>query len=234
MPIVKDSVAILSPCANSVEPAAYRAAMALVAGAGNKGIKVTQIGVTERTLVHTARNWLAEGLLASDCEWGFWLDSDMVLPSNTLRVMLEWAKKLDARFLTGFYYQRLGKHRPLVLIRQENKSTWGGFNINPPEGCTTPIRADYCGFGCVLTHRSMFEQLPRPFFKYQVDDQGRDYSEDFYFCDLAREANIPLWAIPELECFHIGQAPLIGRANYTEKTEQVEVKAFELGKPAQA
>lgn len=224
--LVKDSLAILSPCANSVEPKAYQFAMTLVAGACNQGYKVRQVGVTERTLVHTARNVLAEEFLKTDCEWAFWLDSDMVLPDNTIPVMMRWAKTMDAKFLTGIYYQRIGEHRPLVLIRDEKKDKWGGFNVRPPEGSKAPFRVDYCGFGAVLMHRDVLQQLERPYFRYTTSDDNRDFSEDFYFCEQARKANIPLWAIPELDCLHIGQAPLVGKSYFKGETQKVKIDVY--------
>lgn len=223
--IVKDSVAILSPCANSVEPKSYQFAMSLVAGACNQGFKVRQVGVTERTLIHTARNVLADGFLNTDCEWAFWLDSDMVLPDNTIPVMLNWAKKLKAEFLTGIYYQRIGEHRPLVLIRDEKRDKWGGFNVNPPEGDTRPFKVHYCGFGAVLMHRSVLLKVERPYFKYEFID-GKDFSEDFYFCEQARKKGIELWVIPELQCLHIGQADLVGRKDFKGETRKVVLEAY--------
>lgn len=224
--VIPGSVALLSPCANTVEPKAYQFAMNLVAGAWKGGVPVNMVGVTERTLIHSARNILAEGFLNTECEWAFWLDSDMVLPSNTIPTMLRWAKKLKAEFLTGVYYQRIGEHRPLVLIRDEKRDKWGGFNVQPPAGDKRPFRVDYCGFGAVLTHRNVFEKLPKPWFKYDFIE-GKDFSEDFYFCEEARKANIPLWAIPELECLHIGQAPLIGRSSFKGETKKVLLEAYE-------
>lgn len=231
--IVKDSVALLSPCANSVEPRAYQFAMSLVSSSSKNGYPVMQIGVTERTLIHSARNILAEGFLASECEWAFWLDSDMVLPSNTIPVMMKRAKELKAEFLTGVYYQRIGEHRPLVLTRipgKEYKDEYGHSNVNPPERYKDPFCVDCAGFGCVLMHRSVLEKLKKPYFKYLFSDDGHDISEDFYFCVQAKKAGIKLWAIPELQCFHIGQAPLIGRKDYKGKEDlKVELETFRKG-----
>lgn len=231
--MVPGSVALLSPCANTVEPRAYQFALNLVSGAWKAGIPVNMIGVTERTLIHSARNILAEGFLQTDCEWAFWLDSDMVLPSNTIPVMLRWAQKIRAEFLTGVYYQRVGEHRPLVLIRDTKRDKWGGFNVCPPAGSNTPFRVDYCGFGAVLMHRNVLAKLKAPYFKYEFIN-GKDFSEDFYFCEQARKAKIPLWAVPELECLHIGQAPLIGRGAFKGETQKVRLQTYEDRKDGKA
>jgi GT2 family glycosyltransferase len=233
--IIPNSVALLSPCANSVEPRAYQFAMSLVCGAWGEGYPIRQIGVTERTLIHSARNMLAEQFLETDCEWAFWLDSDMVLPPNTIPVMMRWARKLKAQFLTGIYYQRIGDHKPLVLIRDEEarkyEDEYSHSNICPPEGCKDPFKVHCCGFGAVLMHRDVLAKLARPFFKYGYIGEKKDLSEDFYFCIQAKKAGIPLWAIPELECFHLGQAPLIGRKDFKSEvnTTRFKVETYQNG-----
>ena len=227
--IVKDSVAILSPCANTVEPRVYQVGMVLASSSTLAGYPVRQVGVTERTLIHSARNILASEFLNTDCEWAFWLDSDMVLPPNTIPIMIGWAKRLKAEFLTGVYYQRMGDHNPLILIRDEKQRKYedefSHSNINPPEGCKTPFKVHCCGFGCVLMHRDVLNKMDKPYFKYDFFDK-KELSEDFYFCIQARKKGIDLWAVPELECFHIGQAPLIGRKDFKSdgKTLKYEIE----------
>lgn len=226
--IVKDSVAILSPCANSVEPRAYQFAMIVASAASASGFPVRQVGVTERTLIHTARNVLANEFLATDCEWAFWLDSDMVLPANTIPVMMRWAKKLNAQFLTGIYHQRMGDHKPLALVRNESVVSYKEESehsmVIVPEGCTTPFKIHCCGFGCVLMHRDVLLKLKNPYFKYEMQEGKKELSEDFYFCIQARKAGIDLWAIPELACGHLGQAPIITKNDFKYDGKTVAVK----------
>lgn len=209
---LENKIAILCPCANSVEPRALQSAMALATNAG-KHFNVEFTGITERMLIHTARNVLAEGFLQTDCEWAFWLDSDMFLPPNTIKVMMDWAKKLDAKFLTGIYYQRMGEHRPVIGIRADDKidfkDEYSTVPATPSENFKTPFKIDACGFGCVLLHREVLEKMKMPYFMNGLTTSGIEYSEDYYFCREARKRDIDIWAIPELQCGHIGQAPII-------------------------
>lgn len=216
--IVPDTVAILSPCAGAVYPKAYQSGMGLVANASASGYKVTFVGVTERQVIHTARNVLAEGFLKTDCEWAFWLDSDMVLEARSITVMMAWAKKLKARLLTGLYFQRLGQHMPLALIRDEvnrkYEDVYSHTAVCPPPGSKTPFKVHAAGFGCILMHRSVLSEMEFPYFKYQYISDVKELSEDFYFCMKAREKKIDLWVIPEITCKHIGEEPLIGMDDY--------------------
>lgn len=215
--IVKDSVALLVPCGGQVEPRVFQNALVLTSFANENGCKVRQVGVTERTLIHTARNVLAKGFLETDCEWAFWMDSDMILEPQTIPVMLRWAKQLDAKFLTGIYYQRFGNHVPVILVRDEEnrkyEDKYSHTPVLPPEGQKTPFKVQRAGFGCILMHRDVLTALKEPYFKYPYISETKEFSEDFYFCMKAEEAGFDLWAIPELTCGHIGQAPVITRSD---------------------
>lgn len=216
----------MMPCAGPVDPRVLQSAIAIVSSASSSGITVCPIGITDRTLVHTARNILAEGLLASDAEWGFWMDSDMILEPRTISVMLGWAKKLKALFLTGIYVQRQGKHRPLILRRDPimidgkpfERMYGDEYAANyclPKNGTKTPFKVHTAGFGCILTHRSVFELLPKPWFRHVWLQEGKEASEDFYFCVQARNSSIDLWCVPELRCGHMGDSPVFHLEDFT-------------------
>jgi len=221
--IKKDSVAFLMPCGAPVEPKVVQSALSLTINSSNSGFPVTQIGFTDRTLIDTARNMLARQFLETDCEWSFWMDSDMILEPKTISIMINRAKELDAKFLTGVYCRRMGDHRPLLwrrklvdendktLIEYADDNRWVTTDVLIHPDKKEPFRVDACGFGCCLIHRSVYEQLEYPYFQaFWTDNNGLriQVSEDFYFSTIAREAGIKLWAVPELKCGHIGFAPV--------------------------
>lgn len=222
--IKKDSVALLMPCGAPVEPSVVQSALLLVLGAAKLGIEVSQVGITNRTLIDTARNMLAKEFMNTDCEWSFWMDSDMILPANTIPTMIARAKELNAKFLTGVYCRRMGDHRPL-LWRRKIEDSDGNIHVDHTKDdrwVTTdvmihpdkkqPFKVDACGFGCCLIHRSVYEQLEYPYFQafwHEWEGKKIQVSEDFYFSTIAREKGIQLWAIPELKCGHMGFAPTI-------------------------
>lgn len=215
--ILPNSVALLCPCGGDVSPRTLQSALSMVSFATMHGHVVRQVGITERTLIHSARNMLAEQFLESECEWSFWLDSDMVLEPRTISVMINWAKKLDAKFLTGVYYQRLGYHRPLVMIRDPKRKYNDEYEMNfarIPEGEKRAFPIDACGFGVALIHRDVYDKIEKPFFKTHFLPNGKEFSEDFYFCKQAREAGVKIYAIPELNCKHIGMSPLVDRKHF--------------------
>jgi len=225
----KGKLAFLCPVAEAVDPRVFQKALAIVGQTVKQGYDVEFIGVTERTLIHSARNILANTFVKTDCEWAFWMDSDMDLPVDVIPYMIEKAKQLGAKFLTGVYYQRKGEqHLPVIwrkapeLVDGRKVEPLAGdlhHFVIPPE--TTPIRVDVCGFGCVLTHRELFEKIPKPYFDIQ-----NDLSEDFYFCIKAKAAGFELWADPSFECGHFGDRQRITRKDMVIKDGlKTEIKA---------
>jgi GT2 family glycosyltransferase len=230
--VVKDSVAILIPCGAPVEPRVLQHAVLLANFSTYHKYPVRQVGVTDRTLIHTARNFLAKEFLETECEWAFWMDSDMILEPRTIVTMIDWAKKLDGKFLTGVYVTRNGEHRPLVLVREcvdvqnrkhKNLDKYGHTFVYPKD-CTTPFKVDACGFGCVLTHRSMFEKMKYPYFRNEWYEEDKEVSEDFWFCVKAKEAGFDLWCVPELKCGHLGRQKTLTLQDYKPAGNLVEIK----------
>ena len=61
--VKKGSVAFLMPCGSPVEPRAVQSLLNMVSKSAIEGHPCEFLGVTERTLVHAARNYLARGFL---------------------------------------------------------------------------------------------------------------------------------------------------------------------------
>lgn len=229
-------IALLCPVAETLSPDVFQYTMAAVSRAYKEGYPVEQVGVTKRTLVHSARNILAKGFLETSCEWAFWMDADMVLPPEVIPHLMQVAAEKNAKFVTGIYYQRVGRHNP-VLWKKNPKGLDGKeiFDygkkdelesylhhfIIPQKGAVKPFRADVCGFGCVLTHREMFEKIPHPWFRMVTEK----CSEDFWFCVEAKKAGYELWATPKLRIGHIGNPEIVYQEHFNyEGTELKQVQ----------
>ena len=211
-----DKVAILCPIAQVVFPDTFQSALALVGYSAAHGIAVSHVGVTERTLIETARNMLAEQFLKTDADWAFWIDSDMEWPKDTLVQLLQTAKEKNTKMVTGIYYQRGGKHWPVLWVRDpslengkkavhDNPTAYAqneylGTYALPGPGRTSPFKVHAAGFGCTLIHRSVFEKMAPPFF----DAIRGVCSEDFYFFVNAQKQGFDLWANPIPELVHQG------------------------------
>ena len=229
------TVSLLCPIAETVSPLAFQSAVCVVGYACANGVKVKSIGVTERTLVDTARNLLVKEFLATDSEWAFWMDADMVLPKETIVRLLEVAKEKDAKMVTGIYYQRGNKHFPVCWLRtdttedgskvlHENPDEYdaneyiGMYALPGPEA-KEPFEVRTAGMGCVLIHRSVFETLSFPWFKF-IDGKC---SEDFYFFVTAGKKGFKLWADPSLDLGHIGTPQIVRKEDCYRKLQEQDI-----------
>ena len=64
-------------------------------------------------------------------------------------------------------------------------------------------------------HFSKNLDIEYPYFSYITGKE--EISEDFYFCELAREKGIELWAIPDIDCGHLGERVPITKADYIDE-----------------
>src|SRR3990167_3544 len=61
--VKKGSIAFLMPCGGAVEPRAVQSLLNMVSKAAIDGFPVSFLGVTDRTLIHCASNYLSAGFL---------------------------------------------------------------------------------------------------------------------------------------------------------------------------
>ena len=232
---MKKQVSIAVPVAESVPAVTFQTVLAAVNYAAMNGIEIRDIGVTHRQLIDDARNGLAESFLASDTEWILWLDSDMTFPKNTITELFKVAEEKKAKMVTGVYYQRRGQNLPVLWSRGEqtektglsgmenkraDKNKYVGAFMFPNPDKKEPFKVHAAGFGCVLVHRSVFEVLDRPWFRFLPDV----CSEDFYFFVNAQEAGFELWATPNLELGHIADAPVITKKDFYRKLDKNDLQ----------
>jgi FkbM family methyltransferase len=161
--------------------------------------------------ISQVRNLIAEW--AKRYDYLFSVDSDIVLPKNTLTNFLA----ADKPIISGLYIQRIQNTHTLEVY------------MDTPNGGTTNIPYELirnkgiveiagCGFGCVLIKSEVFRKIPYPHFEYHVAlDHKNTVSEDTDFCIKARKAGYTIWADSSIICDHIG--------NYTYMVETPEKKS---------
>jgi hypothetical protein len=129
------------------------------------------------------------------------VDSDIVLPKDSLKKMIE----ADKDIVTGLYIQRIpNTHTLEVYMVTPN----GGMTNIPIELLSIHkglVEVAGCGFGCVLIKSEVFRKMEYPHFYYQsaVINQNR-ITEDVYFCKKARDLGFTVWVDTTIKCDHKG------------------------------
>lgn len=158
--------------------------------------------------VDVARNEVVRRFLKTPgAEWLLWVDSDAVLHHLTLKRLLAWEKPV----VGALTFQRYGPCLPTVM-RGKNPSGDGyGTQVGEVRDWVTKYPqimrsdagvisprpddalrlVDRTGCHCLLTHRSVYEAIPDPWFV--GNPQHRHTREDMHFCEQVQAAGFPIY-----------------------------------------
>lgn len=145
--------------------------------------------------ISTNRHNFVKDAKSAGCDYLFMVDSDMVVPHDTLDRLLG-----HGRLVTGVVYPRRGEGLPMVGT--------------PMPG--TSLRTDMTGLremrmlgtGCILIDMHVFDNWRPPFFRMRADeDRGEEDGEDAVFCERAFNQGTKMWADLDLsrEVEHVGE-----------------------------
>ena len=131
------------------------------------------------------RNLMADYTIRNNFDYMFWVDSDIVLPPDTLIKLLSHNKDV----VSGVYIQR----KPEKKIPEVYLWTPTGGMANATSGrYSSPrlLEVAGCGFGCVLTSKKVLQDIGYPQFDYHSALDHKDtVSEDVDFCIKAKNKN---------------------------------------------
>lgn len=162
------------------------------------------------SLVSRARNTALANFLETDCDWLFTLDDDISLPAKALTKLVD----ADKDIIGGFY-------RLKQAFNEENENAfavrWLGDGDLTMDSIT---EVQYVSSGCVLYKRAFIESMvkdhPELYYKNNVDGKDRwmlyqpfihnnEYlSEDWAFCQRARNKGHKIWLHGGVRCDHFG------------------------------
>lgn len=163
-----------------------------------------------------ARNRIAQ--IALDCEADFVLmvDSDVILSEDVLVNLLDDTKDVCLGYYAhrnedNMYYGRTcvcRQHMPdnnLYLDYPIESQYKAAELISMRDAGFHKIRVHGGGMGCALIRTEVFRQLSYPWFAWvNYDDDTRNVlSEDLYFCEQLKNANIPIYTDTRAGCGHV-------------------------------
>lgn len=150
--------------------------------------------------IDLARDTIVHRMQESGAEYLFFLDSDVILPSDAIVKLIAHNQDI----ISGVYHVR---HNPITPAMWKESSSPGAYNpiVGYNEGSI--IDVDAVGMGCCLIHKRVFDKLSEPYFKWSMDSRQKNgVSEDFYFCEQARKAGFHIYVDTGIQCTHIATA----------------------------
>lgn len=196
-------VFIAIPCMDQV-PVQFCQSLAMLEKAGP-----TVIGFQVGSLVYTSRNSLAVQAIDHEADYIFWLDSDMVFPSGTLRHMLNTIEQQpEETILSGVYYRRNPPYSPVAFeklsIDDNGCATWADLERVPDK----LFDAEGVGFGCVLMPTRVMVDVQANF--GALFDPIGGTGEDLSFCWRARQCGWKIVCDPRIQLGHVGHTIITG------------------------
>ena len=204
-------IVILTPVMHS-EPKFWKSVVNMMARSWSEGLKIEEIGITERAVVDWARNDLArqalkaKGHLSNEPYTHFlWLDSDHVFnPDLALRLASH-----DLDMVSALYFNRSEPHLPVVYVKDYSDDAYKHFPL--VECPKTLFKVDAVGFGALLMKREVMEQVPEPWFT--IDYRA---GEDVAFCVKAKQHGVEIWCDGAYTLGHIGHPQIVTEETYVE------------------
>ena len=169
--------------------------------------------LVHNTLIHSARNQIAVSAVEKEFDYLFFIDSDCVIPEDTLERLVEHDKDIVA----GMYFGKVIPFPP-IIYEKTDKDMYRHI-MDYPENQL--IEVDAVGMGCclikteVLKHfvcdREMqyedghkeikkvsyaFEPMPAP------DSDQFAMGEDVAFCKRVQDAGYKIYVDTGLQCAH--------------------------------
>lgn len=163
----------------------------------------TAIATQINSLVYAARNALAAGAVERSADRIFWLDSDMLFPSGTLKHMSKVLDEQEGKvILTALCCKRTPPYNPCLFAELDfNEKLDCVYRMvdEIPDGL---FEVEGCGFGCVLAPVECFKEVLQKFGDMFSPINGT--GEDLSFCWRARQCGWKILCDPRMMIGHWG------------------------------
>jgi len=165
--------------------------------------------------VANARNKIGKLTLDGGYNYVLMVDNDEVLPQDALINLLETEQSYvpSGTMVVGFCLSR-----PVNAANRSGRTTafkFGGRDYVADDAYTaeelktmreanvTRVQIRGSGLGCALVHRSVFERMSYPYFKWVTYSSGAQLSEDLWFCEAFKGINAPIFVDTRVGCGHM-------------------------------
>lgn len=182
-----------------------------------------------RVMFHdAARNRLVEEFLASDADILFFLDSDIVPPSDIFDLVLVQERWDCAGGVYPVFMTMPGSDGPQIVFTVYTARSERGLvagNV-PPTG---HAYVDGVGTGCMFLKRAVLEKMEKPYFEFLYDKQTRSIreGEDLNFCTKIGDMGYKFYVDFTKVCKHYKNVCLLDVSNYAQEFAGNSIKQYD-------
>jgi len=177
-----------------------------------------------------SRNEQVREFLKTDCDVLWFLDSDVVPPTDILDYFTTYFEEWD---LAGGVYPVFmsgnGKTEPRVVFTVYNGTNGKGLSpANVPRSGTALV--DGIATGCLFIKRHILEKMAEPWFEFKYDPTTRELieGEDLGFCKKVGALGYKFFVDYSKVCKHYKHVCLLDVNNYAIEYANAQVMAFDV------
>lgn len=148
--------------------------------------------------IDLSRNNIVQSAIQENCDYLFFIDSDVLIEEGYLERLLSHKKDIIA----GVYHQKVFPYYASVKKRLYG-NTYYHMELNGDD----IIEIDGASMGCLLIKMKIFDKIHYPWFEFKYyKDNGKweQFSEDLYFCQKLQDIGVKIYCDPSIICTHIG------------------------------
>jgi len=150
------------------------------------------------------RNYSVIQAIKNESDYLLFIDDDMTFPEDTLERLLRHDKEVIG---INSYSRCLPPNSTVGLMN--DKGEYKHPDKYPPFEMKIPnqlFKAYFVGAGVMLIDMKVFAKLPKPYFTFQVNAEGKViHGEDGLFCKSVRGAGMDIWCDPTIPVGHLGE-----------------------------
>ncbi len=151
------------------------------------------------TLVQ-AREHCVDEAIRVGAEYILYVDSDVILPLNTLDSLIS----CDADLASGLCVRRGYPYSDVAWIKIQNEIKQPLFDPDEPG----VHLVEWVGGGCALFKVSAFANLKKPYFQH-VYEKGRQLYEDVYLCMKMQKKKMSIMIDSRVQCGHVCRSQVV-------------------------
>lgn len=140
------------------------------------------------------RNYIVEQALLAGCTHLLMADLDQTYPVNTIPKLL--AHKLP---VVGCMIHR--RYPPFDPLMYRGKLSEYELFEDFEDGDL--VEVDATGTGCLMFDMRIFREMPGPWFRFRLTEDGRPIGEDFGICSDLRNAGHKIYVDTSIKCGHL-------------------------------
>jgi hypothetical protein len=159
---------------------------------------IIEVRTYSRYSVAQGRNVAAKDAVNGGFDFIFFVDSDQVLPCDTLMKLLS----MEGDVRLAWTIMNVGRPETNIAIydREKKHFTFHSIETLPKENV---FEADGGGLAVSLINTGLFNELEYPYFRYIEYANGDTLSEDLNFCLTIKELDKSIKCDPALKVGHI-------------------------------